>query len=680
MSLGLAVSPAAAQERAGREQPEDDDVVVTATTREQRVVDAPASISVIGSEQLAKRPNADLTDALRDVEGVNITGGSNTRDINIRGLPGQYTLILVDGKRQSTRDTRTNGTGGYEQSFTPPTAAIERIEVVRGPMSTLYGSDAIGGVINIITRKVPDHWGGSIGADYVAQDHGDTGDWWQGQYYLAGPVLDDTLGIQSWGRIYHRAEDRILNGNNGARDYDLTGRIAWKPAEGQEILLQGETTRVKRTATAGDNLAAAAKDNYNITRRNSGSLAWNGDWSWGTSALSILRESSHRTNFTRNSGGGFTEDARNPRITNTVADALVNLPLLGTPVGDHRLAFGGQYIWNRLVDVNPGRRNNIAQAFEVWQRALFIEDEWRLAPGFAITGGIRFDDHERYGGHWSPRLYAVWSPAPSLTIKGGVSTGFRAPEIRVVAPGYAYTTGGGGCTYGPNGTCGVIIGDPNIRPESSTNYEINVTYHPSSRLSLGATAFRTDFRDKIDSTMVYNADGTIARWSEDPNYRLYYSYNISNARTQGAELTARWRPVSQLALKAGYTYTNSEQKSGDYAGFPLTRTPKHMANARADLDVTRRLSLWTSLSYRGRELNPGLRVGTNGKPLYDGTRVVGRVYPDYFMADIGGSYRVQDNVTLKLGVYNINDKRLDVIDYDMQGDGRRYWMGVNVDF
>ena len=114
-----------------------EDVVVTASTRAQRVVEAPASISVVTAETLTNRPNADLTDALRDVEGVSVSGGSNNQDIYMRGLPGSYTLILVDGKRQSTRDSRVNGNAGFEQSFTPPSGAIERIEVVRGPMSSL---------------------------------------------------------------------------------------------------------------------------------------------------------------------------------------------------------------------------------------------------------------------------------------------------------------------------------------------------------------------------------------------------------------------------------------------------------------------------------------------------------------------------------------------------------------
>ncbi|MCJ2183531.1 TonB-dependent receptor [Novosphingobium sp. 1949] len=681
LSLGLIETPAFAEDTGTAEPAKSDEIVVTASAREQRVIDAPASITVVTSELLAKRPMADLTDALRDVEGINVTGASNTRDITMRGMPGQYTLIMVDSVRQSTRDSRTNGTGGYEQSFTPPAAAIERIEVVRGPMSTLYGSDAIGGVINIITRTIPDSWGGSVGADYVVQEHGDSGNWVQGQYYLAGPVVADTLGVQTWGRIYRRGEDDIVSGNYGARDYNLTGRLAWRPAPGQEVLLEGNTTRVKRVANAGATLADTGTSNYNITRRNAGTLRWNADWEALTSAVSLLRESSHYRSYTADDDGGYTRATRNPRITNTVLDALINLPLDNTPLGDHHLAFGGQYIWNRLVDINPGLRDNLERTYTIWQRALFLEDEWQLADGFALTGGLRFDDHQVYGGHWSPRLYAVWNPASALTLKGGVSTGFRAPEIRVIAPGYAYTTGGSSCTYGADGTCGVIISDPDLKAETSTNYEVNVLYHPSPAFSLGGTAFRTEFRNKIQSALVYEEDGSIARWSEDTNYRLYYNYNVGRSRSQGFEVTARWKPIERLSLKAGYTYTDSKQQTGDYAGYPLTQTPKHMANARADFDVTQTLALWTSLTYRGEEINAGLRTGSNGRALVnaEGT-TVGRIYPDYFQADIGGVLRLREAVSLKLGIYNLTDKRLDVADYNMQGDGRRYWMGINVDF
>lgn len=129
-------------------------MVVTASGHEQLVTQAPASISVIDREQIENRSYRDLTDAIRDLPGVVVTGGGSRQEISLRGMPSDYTAILVDGRKQSGRQTQVSSGGGFEQDWLPPLSAIERIEVVRGPMSTLYGSDAIGGVINVITRRI----------------------------------------------------------------------------------------------------------------------------------------------------------------------------------------------------------------------------------------------------------------------------------------------------------------------------------------------------------------------------------------------------------------------------------------------------------------------------------------------------------------------------------------------
>lgn len=669
-------APAWAQPRPAEQEMEE--IVVTASTRAESVAQAPASISVVTAEDLARRPVADLTDVLRDVEGVSVSGGSNFQDILIRGLPGPYTLILVDGRRQSTREARINGNAGFEQAYIPPAAAIERIEVVRGPMSSLYGSDAIGGVVNVITRRVPERWGGSVGGDLVLQERSESGDWWQSQFYLGGPILTDALGLQLWGRYHDRAEDdifRVLNsaGTNGSEDYNLTGRLGWRPAPGHDVLIEGSAANIRRTITAGRSAAPNVADVYHDNDRLSGSASWRGDWDGGiVSQVSLLRETAQRETYNRDAAGRFVRQPRAPEITNTVLDALVQIP-----IANHDLVVGGQYLHSRLIDQNPGRRTPEEGRFPVWQRAVFAENSWRITPDFTLTGGLRLDDHQRYGSHWSPRLYGVWNPAGAFTLKGGVSTGFRAPELRQVADGYAYTTGGANCTYGPNGTCGVIIGDPDIRPETSTNYELGAIYQPDRTLSLGATVFRTDFRDRIDSARVLDPDGGIVRWDEDPNYQLWYWYNLEDARIQGIELSGRWRPLAPLTLKAGYTYTDSEQRSGAYAGLPLARTPKHMANARIDYDASDRIGLWGAVNHHGSEINAQLRSGVNGELIGIGQA---RRYPGYTTADVGATWRVLDALTLKAGIYNVTDKQLDVATYDFQGDGRRYWMGFNVDF
>ncbi len=131
---------------------DDETLVVTAAATEQSVKDAPASISVITQQDLQRKPVQNLKDVLRDVPGVQLTNeGDNRKGVSIRGLDSSYTLILIDGKRVNSRNAvfRHND---FDLNWIP-VDSIERIEVVRGPMSSLYGSDALGGVVNIITKK-----------------------------------------------------------------------------------------------------------------------------------------------------------------------------------------------------------------------------------------------------------------------------------------------------------------------------------------------------------------------------------------------------------------------------------------------------------------------------------------------------------------------------------------------
>ncbi|PWE54641.1 TonB-dependent receptor [Metarhizobium album] len=653
-------------------------IVVTAAGFEQNVKDAPASITVVTREDLERGAYRDLTDALREVQGVAVTGVANEKDIYIRGLPGAYTLILVDGKRQSTRDARTNGNSGYEQNYLPPVSAIERIEVVRGPMSSLYGSDAMGGVINIITRKVTDTWSGTITTDATVQEHDKFGNTAQGSFYANGPVYQDMLGLQIWGRGLKRSEDRELSGITGAKELYITGRLTFTPNENHDIFLEGGHTNVRREANAGRTLDATANGTYSDNSRDHWSLTHVGRWGPTTSEFSISQEWAERLNYNYTPARSrYVENARSPEIRNTVIDGKFTTPFdLG---GSHTLVTGGQYFEARLTDQNPGRRTGIDETFSATQWALFAEDEWRIVDNFALTAGLRADHHEEYGYHLSPRLYGVWNATDQITVKGGVSTGFRAPDIRNIAPGYAYTTGGGGCSYGPNGTCGVIIADPSLKAESSTSYEIGAVWD-NGDVILGATYFYTDFKDKISNALVLDANGQPVRWSEDPNYRLWYNYNIDDAVIQGVELTATWHATTDLSLRGSYTYTDSEQRTGAYAGFPLARTPEHMANLRADwVTPIEGLESWVLFNYHGSEIASGARIGTSGTPVTI-NGAAGRKYDAYATVDLGVKYAFNDSTILNAAVYNVFDKEVEPTDFNTIGEGRRYWISMSKTF
>jgi outer membrane receptor for ferrienterochelin and colicins len=172
-----------------------EEVVVSASGFEQELKNAPASISVVTRQELETKNFRDLAEALQGVEGIDVMGGTGKTgglDISIRGMPSDYTLILIDGRRQNVAgDVTPNGFGAALTSFMPPMSAIERIEVIRGPMSTLYGSDAMGGVINIITRKVSKEWGGEVSVGAGIPQDSEWGNQYKSSFYINGPIKQD---------------------------------------------------------------------------------------------------------------------------------------------------------------------------------------------------------------------------------------------------------------------------------------------------------------------------------------------------------------------------------------------------------------------------------------------------------------------------------------------------------
>lgn len=229
-------------------------IVVTAGGFAQEVKDAPASISVISKQDIQDAPFRDVADALKDVPGVNISGRGSEADISIRGMDPQYTLFMVDGKRQNSREARPNGSSGFEQGWIPPLSAIERIEVVRGPMSSRYGSDAMGGVINVITKKVSDVWAGSVRLESTIEDNSRTGNTQTAELYLNGPIITEKLGLQVYGKYSHQSEGKYYQGKSGddiggdaeRRLHNLGGKLTFVPVDGHTLELEAGTS-VQRT-------------------------------------------------------------------------------------------------------------------------------------------------------------------------------------------------------------------------------------------------------------------------------------------------------------------------------------------------------------------------------------------------------------------------------------------------
>lgn len=302
-----------------------DEVVVTAAGRAQQVQDAPASITVITRETLEQSPYRQITDALLDVPGVTITPGEgNSRDISIRGMGSAYTLILVDGKRLNSRESRTNGGNIAEGGLLPPAEMIERIEIVRGPMSSLYGSDAMGGVINVITRRIGDEWTGSVRANGTLQSDDSFGNYWDASVYASGPLIEDVLGLQLSASMNRRAEDEILTASPERKDDSLSAKLGWTLNAEHDLLFEAAWYDQESIQTAGRTVeptaaAPAGTKTLQSQERLVYSVVHNGDWGWATSRSFLQFEDATRKETGVN-------------IQNTVAQTSWIVPM-----GDHNL-------------------------------------------------------------------------------------------------------------------------------------------------------------------------------------------------------------------------------------------------------------------------------------------------------------------------------------------------------
>ena len=673
----LALAAAACASAVAQESTQSlSEVVVSASGFEQDIKEAPASITVITREKLEEKRVNNLAQALEDIEGVDVgagtdkTGGPN---ISIRGMPSDYTLILIDGRRQNVAgNVAPNDFGSTQTSFIPPVSAIERIEVIRGPMSTLYGSDAMGGVINIITRKVGKTWGGSITVDGSLQEESAFGDTYGGKFYLSGPIKQDLLGLALRGSTQHReAADITYTNNNGAvivptmgsnpvkSDINTFGaRLALTPNRQHDIILDIEAGRQTydnsrgQMGTLGAVGGYAAEQKYN---RDQWSLAHTGRYSfgvWDTSYMANTTETIGRINPLTLNGAGLP-GAGLPRTLETTSKVLDTK--LVTPWGNHLTTVGGQWIDAEMVD-----GVSTAGRWEFTQKALFAEDEWSLAETFKLTLGARYDHHSEFGSKVSPRVYGVWAAAPQWTVKGGVSNGYRTPKLEQLTPGIS--------GFGRQGAL-PLIGSPDLKPETSRSTELGIHFDDANqRFAGGITLFHNKFKDKIATgEPIANCS-----WAVSPNQpgcvnvgnwptieEFGQSINIDSAVTRGIELTGRYTINQAWSTNANYTYTKSEQKSGASAGLPLTDTPKHALNLRLDWKPTAQWNAWARAEYRSERYR--------GNPATDAaTRALGD-YKAYAQFHIGGSYRATPQFTLNAAIYNLFNKNF--VDYGAYQNG-----------
>jgi outer membrane receptor for ferrienterochelin and colicins len=521
----------------------------TGTRTEAPLADTPIATEVLGRADFERHGAETVAEVLALLPGVELTRSFNGTSLTLQGLGPEYVLILVDGQRVVGR------VGGAIDLSRLPLEHVDRIEVVRGPSSALYGSDAIGGVVNIITRQAEKPW-----------------------------VADGSFSIGSFGRL-----DAAAHLGAMGRGWHVAATGGWHSTEGYDL----DPSTVDTTASEGQEGSAALRAGLRFP---GGERA--------TAAVEYSRRDLHGVS---SSATGAVFDRTN--VTETVtARALGTLKparALKLDLAAHASFFRDQYLSDQRMS---SALDQLEETRELWLQAssqlewaapaghyltlgseaalerlesdrlgpgegdrrrvaAFLQDEWTILgePRLVALPALRLDSDTQFGLHLTPKLALRVDPHPDVTLRGALGWGFRAPDFKELLlhfenPGVGY----------------VVEGNPQLRPETSRSVSLGVELRPTTGATFAIGLFRNDLDDLISTTVV--DDGGAGG-------PLRFSYvNVASAWTQGLEASARVALPHGFRAAGSYALTLTRDEA---TGEPLDGRARHRGRIEAGWSHTR---------------------------------------------------------------------------------------------
>lgn len=641
------------------------EVVVTATKTERGITDVPASVSVISANDIARQQPRKTEELLKQVEGVDVnaspaTGGAGT--IIVRGVggsfAGQTTQVLVDGMATDSVVSAINGRGGLNFLAAQD---IERIEVVRGPASALYGPSAVGGVINVLPKR----WSGPAGAEVYANVGSHNSQTLGAAVGTANDTVDFRLSVSDFrtdGYVAQPDPDPSGSKDLAARDWTdskVGFQAGVRPSANQELTVSALSYRTRSAWLGGHPNYRLNNDGETMTLGYRHELSDRATFKVfyrksRVKALGLFDDEAENGNL-----GSLILSSTNERVSDSDSlEGQADLRLSSNNLLTLGISYGTGEQKTTNTDVLGGGTKTV-DITKSEMTGLFVQDEHRFSDAWTLIAGGRFDRISLFGdsrngvARYKDSTETVFNPRAGLRYHLSPATSFYASAGTAYVPALNYLKF-------PNG--GTWLENPDLKPESSTSYEIGL----NQRLgwaSLRAAVFHTDYRDKISSIRVSSA----------PVKNQYQ--NIGKVIVDGLEfglegkLPGGWQPY------ANYAYTDSVIKENPNDLLTVGKQVSRVAPHKLNLGVVYAPNKRWDARVGGRYVS---------EKFFTDRNLSNRRASGYFVADakVSAKLPVPNRVgewEAYVAVNNMFDKRYTEWEYEF-ADERNIWFGVSGKF
>lgn len=488
-----------------------DDMVVTATRTESKMVDVPVNTTVISAEKIADRHYLDVADALKDVPGANVldTGvGAGEKKVVLNG--DDRVLVLVDGKRVNFDMGAASGRSSYDLKMLPDVSLIERVEVIKGHGGALYGSDAVGGVVNIITKKM-DHSYGKVSMGFGSQQARDAKAMYTVKEGKTGVMVAASKYKQGYYK-YKDVADKTTKRWNKDSDYE-NEKVSLKIA--QELTDTSNLEFEYNYTKADGNVPYGYATTQSDKKTNNFGLKY--DWLLKDKDAGYVQLYYNKYKFL--SSSTLEEKDKGFEVQQAI-----------TASENNKLVVGASY---RNAEASNDGRNYAAKYNEkINNKAIFVSDQWEFTPSWTLDTGVRYDKHSTAGSKttWSAGLNKKFDENSHAYFNWGQV--FKAPTLDDLY-------------YNASG----MYGNPNLKAEKGDTWTIGYGTKIADKTSLNVNYFQSKLEDAI-------------KWVDIGNYESEVR-NIAHQKKNGIEISVNHELNDNWDLEASYTHVRVRNDNND---------------------------------------------------------------------------------------------------------------------